>query len=181
QNKSERTCLTEASCAPTQVCSVDQRCRDECKADRDCTTGQVCAQGACANRDELVSGRLPAADGGLEAGTPCSYNSECPEPLVCAGGVCRQECRSSQDCDIDSCCTEGGRCALQAFRDRQCQSLVVDAGSGAIDAASGSGGVGGGAPSCSAETDSVCDARCVDIASDPSHCGDCDTVCGLGE
>lgn len=42
----------------------------------------------------------------------CSYNSECQEALVCAGGRCRVDCREDRDCDL------GWRCAPSGVRDR---------------------------------------------------------------
>jgi hypothetical protein len=170
QNKEERACTTQASCAPGQVCGVDARCRDQCQADRDCVEGQVCTQGACANPDELRDGKLPVVLEGGPSGSPCAYNSDCPDGTVCVSGICKVQCHVDLDCDVDQCCTPSQRCALRAFRDNQCLPLA-DAGSGQEandggDAArSSEGGEGGAADVSMGAADAGMDASDTSIGS----------------
>ena len=44
QLDSDARCEGDADCPGTQICAIDDRCRDECAADRDCMPGQLCRQ-----------------------------------------------------------------------------------------------------------------------------------------
>src|SRR5262245_10632938 len=109
QLSSEKTCKYNSECPERQVCAVDGQCRDQCKADRDCVPEEVCTQGTCAEPDELVDGRLPTTNPAQKTGQPCTYNSECPEELVCREGLCNYECLADADC-APFHCTEKRRC-----------------------------------------------------------------------
>jgi hypothetical protein len=94
----ESRCSYNSDCASTEVCAIDDQCRDQCAADRDCVNGQLCVTGTCADPLELVDGGLSVADGGERNGQPCAYTSQCPPDLVCRDGVCNYECLASADC-----------------------------------------------------------------------------------
>ena len=43
-----------------------------------------------------------------DSGAGCELDSECRSPLVCAGALCRPQCRTDRDCDRgESCVTFG--------------------------------------------------------------------------
>ena len=124
QLESERTCTYNSHCPEGQVCAVDAQCRDRCQADTDCLRGQSCTSGTCAEPSELREGKLPVAlvDGGPSSGQPCVYNSQCPDRLVCKGGLCQSECLSSGDC------SNGRQCVQNRCQVRVCPEM--DAGAG---------------------------------------------------
>ena len=105
----ETDCTLNIHCPLGQLCARDAECRDQCAGPLDCGHDQVCASGACADETELVDGRLPFR---LEeqAGSPCAYNSDCPDALVCVSGQCRVECVADRDCPPGSACAPDGRC-----------------------------------------------------------------------
>ena len=112
----ETRCAYNSECPSGQLCGVDGRCRDQCAADRDCVAEQVCSQGTCAEPVELTqNGKLPIAlpEGGASeaapTGQPCSFNSECEDPLVCRMGLCAKECLGDRDCPSGETCS-GNRC-----------------------------------------------------------------------
>ncbi len=103
QLTTERSCQYNSECPGAEVCGIDDQCRDQCSADRDCVPGQLCVTGTCADKAELVDGGLPEVDGGQGTGQPCSYTSECPDPLVCRDGLCDYECLGDRDCPGTKC------------------------------------------------------------------------------
>jgi hypothetical protein len=143
-------CTYNSQCPGIQVCATDGECRDQCAADRDCVEEQVCTAGVCAEPAELVDGGLPPADTGPEQGRPCSYNSECPQPLACIEGQCMIECYEDRDCIYGLVCFNN-RCSLpQAVPDGGAGGSGVDASAGfggQASAAGGGGSSGGGAAS----------------------------------
>lgn len=126
QLESERACLYNSDCPKGQTCASDAQCRDQCQGDSDCLAYQTCVSGSCAEQDELKDGGLPVVpkDAGPSTGQPCSYNSECPDRLICRSGLCQLECLSSLDC------SDGRQCV-----DNRCQVPVCpesDAGAGVV-------------------------------------------------
>ncbi|HEY4119705.1 MAG TPA: hypothetical protein VGM56_17680 [Byssovorax sp.] len=112
QLSDESTCTYSSECPGTEVCAVDDQCRDQCAEDRDCGVGQTCVSGTCADPTELDDGGLPAASGSQPVGQPCSYTSDCPSPYVCrSNGFCADECMTSRDCPGDAACGADHRCA----------------------------------------------------------------------
>lgn len=57
---------------------------------------------------------LGGCEARLSLGGGCTFTSECNEPLVCAGGRCRAECREDRDCagTGESCTRFGGSGAV---------------------------------------------------------------------
>ncbi|HVW25311.1 MAG TPA: hypothetical protein VHC69_08060 [Polyangiaceae bacterium] len=111
----ESQCKANSDCPEGQICGIDGQCRDACNTSRDCVKGQVCVSGTCADPDELTAqGTLISAEpdsGSAASGLPCSYNSDCPSPLACKGGVCAPECRSTVDCAAGLSC-DNSRCVV---------------------------------------------------------------------
>lgn len=117
----EGRCKGDATCPGTQICGVDQRCRDECATDRDCVSQQLCRQATCAERSEVLddAGNIVGLS---PPGAPCSYSSQCApagdiQPL-CTKGRCEAPCYVERDCPRFFRCTTAddpstpGSCAL---------------------------------------------------------------------
>ena len=105
----EQTCKSSASCPEELACGPDGECRDKCSSDNDCVLGQICTQGLCADKVELVNGKLPSklGDGGQDSappGTSCSYSSECPGNQICKSGSCVLQCLGNKDCSPGTSC-----------------------------------------------------------------------------
>ena len=124
QLEEERNCLYNSDCPEGQVCGTDAQCRDQCMGEADCLKEQLCISGTCAERSELRDGGLPVVvkDSGPSTGQPCTYNTECPERLVCRMGLCQLECLTSVDCSEGRQCVDN-RCLIPLCPE-------VDAGSG---------------------------------------------------
>jgi hypothetical protein len=78
QLESERSCVRNSDCSGTQVCGVDQNCRDSCTTPADCRSEQVCTSGVCVEADDTLS----------PAKTPCLTPSDCPPDLTCINKFC---------------------------------------------------------------------------------------------
>src|SRR5688572_7749334 len=103
----ERACVEGSGCPGQQVCGVDTQCRDACSTPRNCVAEQACSAGTCADASEVDDdGQLLQA---LEppALTPCVFDSDCPNQLVCREGACLDECLSASDCGLGQTCREG--------------------------------------------------------------------------
>jgi hypothetical protein len=111
----ESHCEANSYCPIGQVCGVDSQCRDGCTTSRDCLSGQVCVSATCAEPSELdSSGALvsSASDASTApSGLPCSFNSDCPSPLLCRSGTCSEECRTTGDCPTGLAC-DNSRCVV---------------------------------------------------------------------
>lgn len=84
----------------------------------------------------------------------------CLEGAACMDGVCPL-CSDSCGLDVDDACLDGGEGA---------EGALCPLGTECSDCG----------PRCPTGL-TVCDDACVDTASDASHCGGCDVVCGEGE
>ena len=195
----ELVCSHNSDCPGSQVCGVDNQCRDQCESDRDCVSGQVCAEATCAEPKELnAAGRLPVASAGAggdesASGLPCSYNSDCVAPLLCRSGMCGVECKADVDCSeghscLDSRCVVNGSAADNGG-EAGVSGLSAGGGSGASGGSSGGAsgndggkaGSGGCVPtSCSAESKNC--GVISDGCGQTLDCGACSTgkTCGGG-
>ncbi len=128
----EKDCSYNSECPTGLVCAVDGECRDQCGGDRDCLPGSVCVSAACAEPEELDdNGALPTDDEST-TGQSCTYNSECPSPLICRQGTCALECLQTIDCPLGSECT-----------DNRCIPTVPAGVGGSAGGGNGSGGAAG--------------------------------------
>ena len=93
-------CSSDADCATDLVCHYG-RCRPECQFDRDCPDG-VCV---AIPEDPDIRVCMLADEG-------CSDDDDCPYPLVCHGGHCRNPCDDmlpEDPCGLGRAC-RGGVC-----------------------------------------------------------------------
>jgi hypothetical protein len=90
-----------------------------------------------------------------------AVDAACEAGQTSCGGVCVDTKTSPTNC---------GKCGNTC-----CAGAVCSVGACAL-------GCGAGTTSC-AKTGCSCEpcAECIDLATNPSHCGTCTTVCGLGE
>ena len=117
---------------------------------------------------------------------PDSCTCECPSGSgLCGGSVC-----CAHTCCSGSCCTAGQVC-VEIFPGvrlcQNCQSGTVPCGTTCCAAAqccndvccpTGRVCVNGQCECPGGTTD--CDGTCVNLSTDPTHCGTCDTVCATG-
>lgn len=87
-------CALSSDCPDPALVCVMGECTNACDTDRDCPPGSICEE------DE---GRRGCRDPYM---TECTrYNSECPEPYVCAPDLrCREQCRGDRDCRDGTVC-----------------------------------------------------------------------------
>ncbi len=86
-------CLYQSDCAGALAC-VEGYCLAKCMSSKDCTPA-----GRCIMTSEGTTCEAP------EAAT-CHYNSQCTQPLVCAGDFqCRSQCQTMADCPTGQFCT----------------------------------------------------------------------------
>ena len=160
-------CSFNTQCPGTQVCGIDDLCRDQCRADKDCTVGQKCVDLTCADPTELTDGGLiSSADGGTNEGQPCSYNSDCAAPLFCRAGYCSFQCRADVDCTLGETCvknictlraSDGGACVPASCGDlgKNC-GTILDGCGGTVTCASGANLGCGNGQSCGGGGPNLC-------------------------
>lgn len=110
-----------------------------CKLDAECGPGAVClASRACAPKCKTATGCMSdekcSMSGGCVPKTGCGADGECTGGNVCEGTSCVASCKAA-GCPTGRTCQANGHC-----------SDPVSQGTGG-----GTGGVGGGAPSCGGE------------------------------
>lgn len=100
-------CSYNSQCESPLICRAGERAY-ECLGDPDCPDSLVCEAHRC---------MAAPLDGGPDASPkPCSYNSECPQPLVCRAGVRAYECLADGDCGSGFACI-----------DHWCETAIADA------------------------------------------------------
>jgi alpha-tubulin suppressor-like RCC1 family protein len=93
-------CVKDSDCEGSLVCGFG-RCHEECATSEDCEDEGRCVQ----TEDGLLVCQLPEE-------SECEYNSDCPDPLVCAADFeCRSECQADRDCVRGQVCANQGVCA----------------------------------------------------------------------
>lgn len=147
----------------TSGCFARARIEQQCVFDSDCDDALVCAGGFCravcrTDRDCIPSGGAcvpgPEPDSTLclwPSSPPlCNYNTDCKRSRICSpDGWCSPQCTTDADCMVVH---RNGRCRASG-----CYLINFGETCG---------------PSLSA-----CDGRCVDLAQDPAHCGECGVSC----
>ncbi len=145
-------CTFTSQCGEALVCA-GARCRAECREDRDCPgSGDVCARFG--------------GGGGVctppATAYPCRLHSDCGPGARCEGGGCRLECREDGDCESFGACV-----------DETCTEPVL------TPPESDAGVLPG---ECTGQRVRCPDmGACVDLRTDVTHCGSCDTDCPPNE
>lgn len=151
-------CSYNSDCADGLVCASGA-CRVACREDRDCAGGLRCAGTGTAGHRTCVSPGSPAM---------CGIHSDCPAGSVCApDGRCRVRCATDGDCSPDG---GSARCDGNGF----CSASVV------VPELDAGGPLTCGDGPCCPTGRTLCADRCVDVTSDPSHCGRCNVQCPTG-
>jgi hypothetical protein len=88
-------CVINSDCSAPLGCRLGQ-CRRLCTTSRDCGAGYRCV--AVAGEESGIC-QLPED-------TRCALTSDCPPPLVCAGGTCTSECVEDRDCIAGAMCSD---------------------------------------------------------------------------
>jgi len=143
----------DAPDAPPPQCRRDDECADEVA----CTV-DACRGGRCQHEPE---------------------RSLCPGMSVCE---ITRGCRPERACAADGACRDDDPCTLNERCDpgrRVCR--VDELSPGTACGLPGSGrSCRGGACQCPAGRVTTCDGQCVDVATDPVHCGRCSVACVAG-
>lgn len=172
-------------------------CDDDRRRDDPRDTGMVGIDGGPMDAGPAID-TGPPRDGGPVV-TPRGLGENCTSAAQCESSICipvssdRRVC--SESCASPADCPAGWGCDLAAGeRDEVCVcapspescnaedddcDAVVDEGSGP-DVGCALGEVCTGA-TCSCPPERMCGARCIDIETDPDHCGDCATACAEGD
>jgi hypothetical protein len=123
-----------------------------------CKPGSVCVQGSC-----VCAASTPNDCG--SACRVCCSNSDCGDGLGCTSDVCAAD---GMSCSHQPC-AGGTKCCSQSV----CQTCCADG-----DCPSGQVCSGGICASGCPGGKVLCDGGCVDVTSDPNHCGGCNLDCG---
>ena len=117
------TCILNSDCSGSLVCTWGI-CHVACHTSADCQPGQSCI---------IDSAQSTVCQGP----TPCTYNSDCQTPLICAADLrCRNQCQTSVDCSPGQTCTTTKTCAEPSQVDSNNNLIKPDGGAT-------SGGLGG--------------------------------------
>jgi alpha-tubulin suppressor-like RCC1 family protein len=86
----EEACHQNSDCARALFCALGA-CRAQCAGDADCGSGGRC----------IDNGDVAVCQYADENDTPCTKESDCPEPLACASDYrCRNLCATAADCNV---------------------------------------------------------------------------------
>ncbi|MHB8417463.1 MAG: hypothetical protein ACYDCL_05270 [Myxococcales bacterium] len=122
----------------------------------------------------------------------------CPVGQSCANGVCSGDLapcgagRNEAYCDLDAgtslvCCPGGGCTNLEidsancGYCDYGCQAGLSCVAGSCVALSCSSGTAGATCAAADGGQGECCGNSCLDVASDPSHCGGCATQCASGE
>ena len=154
-----RACVGAVGPAAETCNGLDDDCNgavDDGGASNECTTGDPCFQGVCSNGSCVA---VPAPNGAA-----CDDGNACTVFDACFSGTCTgqpQSCDDGVSCTHDTCNPATGQCAIVPD-DGQCPA-----------GATCQPGIGCECPVGMAD----CNGTCVDLQSDASHCGACNTFC----
>jgi hypothetical protein len=186
QTRDPATCVCR--CDPTLTCPILGQTRDPITCVCSCPPGKIPCQGLCIDplTDQTFCGGCP--------GDTCNpYNQKC------CGGVCTTLCTDAncRDCGEKmpagfGCCLVGPgamNCGPVKLGNKAHCASCTDVCSGGMDCISGKcdcpagrarcGPVGN--EFCCSPNRSCCDNQCVDLQTNPDHCGSCPNKCATGE
>jgi hypothetical protein len=115
-------CTLPSDCQNPLICTAG-RCHAQCAETRDCDFGQRCVK----IEDNSVCQ--------LQAEAKCTYNSQCPTPLICAVDLqCRAQCQADRDCTKGQLCTLTSKVCAEPAELNAGKDLLLSSG-GALDGA----------------------------------------------
>lgn len=169
-SSSEDPSITGDETSPTPACGAGPG--TPCEPADPCAVGGMCdASGACVPIGVVTCNAPPG---------PCaSSQGQCQPDGSCAYPPAppKTECEDGDPCTVGDRCDDAGTCMPGA--------LCPNAGECQLGACTAEGCVYGPAvdgSSCGAAlADRCCGGTCVDISSDPAHCGGCGSACVDGQ
>lgn len=169
-SSSESTSSSVDDTGPTPACAGGVG--SPCEPDEPCALGGTCdANGSCVPTGVITCNAPPG---------PCdSPQGECQPDGSCAypPAAPMSGCEDGDPCTVGDLCDGAGACLPG--------SLCPDAGECQFGACMAEGCVYGpsvdGSPCGAAAADRCCGGTCVDISSDPQHCGGCGSACADGQ
>ncbi|MFY3744294.1 MopE-related protein [Anaeromyxobacter sp. Red801] len=179
----------EVDACAGKACAPDQRCQDgTCVADPcarlGCGRGQVCRDGTCV--DDPCSGVVCPA--GACAGGQCYASGTAPVTVPPAAGSGGGGGCASASGDAGLLSALGVLLALAGLRRRARRgagpsALAALAIAAALLGTACKGGGGDAAAFDPASCEASCEGeqRCIDLRTDPAHCGMCGNACGAGQ
>ena len=164
------------------VCDGRGSCVD-CVTKNDCAIGK-CLNGACSLDPHCIDGLKSGDESDVDCGgqdcTRCADNQSCVlgsdcHSLVCSNGscitpTCSDLVKNGAETDVDC----GGSCATHCGLGASC---AVDMDCGTQSCGDGVCVCAAGMADCNGNPSDGCE---VSTATDPLHCGGCDTTCGAG-
>ena len=178
-NQRQNTTETDIDCGGPECnrCQVGRSCLRA----NDCAS-ELCQGGSCRDRS-CANGRKDAEESDVDCGSwrcsACQPGQGCAESSDCTSGVCTNAVCSEPSCN------DGLQNGAELGRDCGAQGCVgCRAGTPCTEpehCSSGrceDGACGVSCPAGSAECDGDFSVECeIEIASDPAHCGACETLC----
>lgn len=163
-NATTDTCCLESCTGGCRFCNSNGTCGSVADGQAgSCTGGQVCAQGECA---ECAPNARRCDPGNNRAPQLCSATGAWQDQPIC-----------------QFVCTNGGFCSECTPGTRRCEpgtgrpQLCTAAGAWQNQTACGAGSAcSAGVCECTGAFES-CGSECVDLTSDPDHCGECNRSC----
>ena len=194
------TCGASGTCDATpEACPAGQMCMaNRCVPPAKKGNGETCASGAECQSSSCVGGRCCAGPctGACRACTAATSwtcqdrpnGTECGNGNVCQGGACTRKpagamCGDNMECQSGSCLN--GRCCAErcAGTCRTCNAGTMWRCGPVADGTSCGGGQvcrNGACQSPCPDNQTMCGTMCVDLRTNPSHCGECRNACPSG-
>lgn len=155
-------------------CDLGTLCCPTCDEDNLCDLDEVCCNGRCVPGNCCGNGEQSTCD----SGDICCDNT-CVTGNCCAAAGCPVETCQRRSCRVHQCVYEpvvgetGPRCQTVCCEDEQGDPVCCDGGATSCRPNGGCG--------CPQDRPDECDGRCVDVQTDPDHCGECGNACAAGE
>lgn len=165
-----------------------------------CESGEVCLEGSCAEvTDGCPTGKEQCHGECVDLQSDVRYCGDCSvscaEYEVCRAGKCEMDCGTKTSCDgqcvdLTSDAAHCGGCGQVCANNMYCSGSRCVCGASGYDCdGDASNGCESSEP-CVGETVTksceefgmvACDGLCIDIESNPQHCGGCGKACVEGE